>query len=112
MVAGRLGLAAACLAAPGLVLRLLGFPDRSSTARTLARMVGARDLATALFLVVTASDPNAHRRAIQIAGLVDVGDVAAVAIGAAHDPNLRVAAARNLPFAGTSALLCLLAARR
>ena len=40
MVAGRLGLAAGCLVAPDLVIRLLGFPERSSTVRTFARMLG------------------------------------------------------------------------
>jgi len=111
MVAGRLGLAAGCLAAPGLVVRLLGFPDDSAAARTFARMIGVRDLAVALALVVTAADPAVHLRAVRIAGLVDVGDVAAVAIGALDDPGLRRAAARNIPFAGGSALFCFLAAR-
>ncbi|MEO5680492.1 MAG: DUF4267 domain-containing protein [Acidimicrobiales bacterium] len=111
MVAGRLGLGIACLAAPGLVVRLLGFPDRSGTASTFARMIGVRDLGVALFLLATAADPAAHRRAQQIAGLVDVGDVAAVALGAVGDSRLRTAAARNLPFAGTSAIFSFLAAR-
>ena len=110
MVAGRLGLAAGCLAAPDLVIRLLGFPERSSTARTFARMLGVRDLAVALVLVSTAGDSAAHKRAVQIAGLVDLGDVAAIALGAA-DPGMRSAAVRNLPFAGSSALFCFLAAR-
>ena len=111
MVAGRLGLAAGCLASPGLVVSLLGFPERSSTARTFARMLGVRDLAIALMLVSTAADSAAHKRAVQIAGLVDLGDVAAIALGAATDPALRPAAVRNLPFAGSSALFCFLAAR-
>lgn len=112
MVAGRLGLGAACVAAPGLVVRLLGFPDRSPTARTFARMLGVRDLAMGLVLLATAGDPQAHRRAVQIAGLVDLGDVAAIAAGAATDAGMRAAAVRNLPFAGGSALFCFLAARR
>lgn len=112
MVAGRLGLGAACVAAPGLVVRLLGFPDRSPTARTFARMLGVRDLAMGLVLLATAGDPQAHRRAVQIAGLVDLGDVAAIAAGAATDGGMRAAAVRNLPFAGGSALFCFLAARR
>lgn len=111
MVAGRLGLAAGCLAAPDFVVRLLGFPERSSTARTFARMLGVRDVAVALVLVSTAADSAAHRKAVQIAGLVDLGDVAAIALGAAADPGLRTAAVRNLPFAGSSALFCFLAAR-
>jgi len=111
MVLGRLGLAAACLTAPDLVVRLLGFPERSSTARAFARMLGVRDLAVALVLVATASDPTLHRRAMQIAGGVDLGDVVAVSLGAARDPALRPAAVRNLPFAGGSALFSFLAAR-
>jgi len=112
MVIGRVGLGVACLAAPGVVVRLLGFPERSSTARVLARMLGVRDLAMGLVLVATASDPVAHRRAVRIAGLVDLGDVAAVTLGAVADPEMRGAAARNLPFAGGSALFCFLAARK
>lgn len=111
MVAGRLGLGVACLVAPRLVLRLLGFPDASPTARAFARMLGVRDLSMALVLLATATHPASHRRAMRIAGLVDLGDVAAVAAGAVGDPALRPAAVRNLPFAGGSALFSLLAAR-
>jgi hypothetical protein len=111
MVAGRVGLAAGCFAAPDLILRGLGFPDHSSTARTFARMLGVRDLALALLLTATASDPAVHRRAVQVAGLVDLGDVASISLGAVRDPALRPAALRNLPFAGGSALFCFLAAR-
>ena len=111
MVAGRLTLGFACLCAPGLVVRVLGFPERSSTARALARLIGVRDLSMALVLLATASDPAAHRRALQIAGLVDVGDVACVSLGAARDPAMRSAAVRNAPFAGGSALFSFLAAR-
>ncbi len=62
-------------------------------------------------LVATAADPTASRRALQIAGLVDVGDVVSISLGAARDPALRGAALRNLPFAGGSALFSFLAAR-
>ena len=112
MVAGRLGLGVGGLAAPGLVARLLGFPERSTTTSTFARMLGVRDLAMGLVLMATAADPVTHRRAVQIAGLVDVGDAVAIAIAAARDRELRAAALRNLPFAGGSALFCFLAARR
>ncbi len=111
MVAGRVALGAGCLTAPGIVVRLLGFPERSASLRVMARMIGIRDLAVALVLVTTAADAAAHRRALQIAGLVDIGDVAAVAIGAAAYPELRPAAIRNLPFAGGSAVFSLLASR-
>ena len=111
MVLGRLGLAAGCFTAPDLVAGTLGFPDRSPTTRALARMVGVRDLAVALALVATASDPSVHRRVIQIAGLVDLGDVLSVSVGASRDPAMRTAAVRNLPFAGGSALFSFLAAR-
>jgi len=111
MVLGRLGLAGGCFAAPDVVASVLGFPQRSSTVRTFARMLGVRDLAVALVLVATASDPAIHRRAVQIAGLVDVGDAVCISIGAARDPAMRKAAIRNLPFAGGSALFCFLAAR-
>ena len=111
MVLGRLGLAAGCFAAPDAVASVLGFPQRSSTVRTFARMLGVRDLAVGLVLVATASDPVIHRRAVQIAGLVDVGDAVCISIGAARDPAMRKAAIRNIPFAGGSALFCFLAAR-
>ena len=111
MVLGRLGLAAGCFAAPDVVASVLGFPQRSSTVRTFARMLGVRDLAVGLVLVATASDPVIHRRAVQIAGLVDVGDAVCISIGAARDPAMRKAAIRNIPFAGGSALFCFLAAR-
>ena len=110
MVAGRVGLAAACLAAPDHVVRLLGFPDRSSTTRAFARMIGVRDLAIGLVLVATGPDRAVHRRAVLIAGLVDVGDALCVSVGAIRDPALRAAAIRNVPFAGSSALFCFLAA--
>ena len=111
MVGGRLGLGVACLVAPRLVLRLLGFPDGSPTERAFARMLGVRDVSMALVLLATATHPASHRRAMRIAGLVDLGDVAAVAAGAVRDPELRPAAVRNLPLAGGSAVFSLLAAR-
>jgi len=111
MVLGRLGIAAGCFTSPDLVAGVLGFPDRSSTTRAFARMLGVRDLAVALVLVATAADDTLHKRAVQIAGLVDLGDVLSISIGAAKDPAMRAAAARNLPFAGGSALFCFLAAR-
>jgi len=111
MVLGRLGLFGACVAAPDLVVGVLGFPDRSPTTRAFARMVGVRDLAIALVLVSTASDRAAHRRALQIAGLVDLGDVVCISMGAVRDPALRKAAISNLPFAGGSAVFSFLAAR-
>jgi len=111
MVIGRLALAGACVAAPNVVVLLLGFPERSSTARAFARMVGVRDLAVALVLMATAADPVAHRRALRIAGMVDVGDVLCISAGAAADPAMRRAAVRNLPFAGGSAVFSFLAAR-
>jgi len=106
-----MGLAAGCFTAPDVVAGLLGFPDRSATTRAFARMLGVRDLAVALMLVATASDPAVHKRAVQIAGLVDLGDVVAISLGATRDPAMRAAALRNLPFAGGSALFCFLAAR-
>lgn len=111
MVLGRLGLAAGCLTSPDLVAGVLAFPDRSPTTRAFARMLGVRDLAVALMLLATVSDDAVHRRAIQIAGLVDLGDVLAISAGAVRDPTMRSAAARNLPFAGGSALFCFVAAR-
>lgn len=112
MVAGRFGLGAACLLAPNLVGKALGFPHQSTTTRVFIRMLGVRDAAVGLVLLATASDRDAHRRALQIAGLVDVGDVASIALGGARDPALRGAALRNLPFAGGSALFSFWAARR
>jgi hypothetical protein len=111
MVLGRVGLAAGCFISPDLVASVLGFPQRSPTTRAFARMLGVRDLAVALVLVATAPDPAVHRRAVQIAGLVDLGDVVSISIGAVVDPTMRKAALRNLPFAGSSALFCFLAAR-
>ena len=111
MVLGRLGLAVGCFTSPDLVAAVLGFPDRSPTTRAFARMIGVRDLAVALLLLATASDPAVHRRALQIACLVDVGDVLSVSVGAIRDPAMRDAALRNLAFAGSSAAFSLLAAR-
>jgi len=111
MVLGRVGLAAGCFASPDLTASVLGFPDRSPTTRAFARMLGVRDLAVALVLVATAADPAVHKRALQIAGLVDLGDVVAISLGAARDARMRSAALRNLPFAGGSALFSFLAAR-
>jgi hypothetical protein len=111
MVLGRVGLAVGCFTSPDLVASVLGFPERSPTTRAFARMLGVRDLAVALMLVATASDDVVHRRAVQIAGLVDLGDVVSISVGAIVDPTMRKAALRNLPFAGGSALFCFIAAR-
>jgi hypothetical protein len=111
MVLGRVGLAVGCFTSPDLVASVLGFPERSPTTRAFARMLGVRDLAVALMLVATASDDVLHKRAVQIAGLVDLGDVVSISVGAIVDPTMRKAALRNLPFAGGSALFCFIATR-
>ena len=74
------------------------------TARTFARMLGVRDLALGLAIAATAHDAEAHRRTLQIAGLVDVGDVLSIAVAGARPGPMRAALLRNLPFAGGSAV--------
>ena len=110
MAGGRFVLGALCLLAPTLVLRLLGFPERSTTAKTFARMLGVRDVAVGLLILATRDGGGTHKRALQVAGLVDVGDLAAITLAGLRDPALRKAAARNVPFAGGSALTSFLVA--
>jgi hypothetical protein len=110
MAGGRFVLGALCLLAPTLVLKLLGFPERSTTAKTFARMLGVRDLAVGLVILATREDAAIHRKALQAAALVDLGDLAAISLAGLRDPALRRAALLNLPFAGGSAAATLLVA--
>jgi hypothetical protein len=112
MVGGRVGLGLACLVAPGLCLRVLGFPDAGRTARTLATMVGARDLAMALCILAASGDRATLRRVLQVCGALDVADAAVVGVAGARDRRLRRAALTNLPFAGGSALFSFVTAAR
>lgn len=111
MVAGRLGLAAACFVAPDLLVGVLGYPERSSALRNFTRMLGVRDLAVALMLLVAPSDRLVQRRAMQVALVVDVGDALCISLAAAKDPAMRPAAVRNVPLASASALFSYLASR-
>jgi len=111
MALGRFGLAAACFTTPDLLIGVLGFPGRSPTIRTFTRMLGVRDLAVALVLLAGGADRSAYRRAVQVALVVDIGDVLCISLAAARDPAMRSAAARNLPLAGGSALFSILALR-
>lgn len=112
MILGRAGLALACFVAPGLCLKVLGFPDASSSARSLATMVGARDLAMALCVWAAADDRPTLHRVLQVCGAVDLADAAIVGVAGVRDPRLRRAALANLPFAGGSALLSFLTAAK
>ena len=104
MVLGRVGLGLACLVAPGLCLRVLGFPDESRSARTLATMVGARDLTMAVCILAAAGDRVTLHRILQVCGGLDLADATIVGVAGARDRRFRRAALTNLPFAGGSAL--------
>ena len=111
MALGRIALAMACFTVPGLVLRVLGFKDRSRGAKAFATMLGTRDLGMALCLWAAAEDPVALAKVEQVCGMIDMNDALALGMAGLRDKDMRRAALINVPFATVSAIVSFSAAK-
>lgn len=91
LAAGRVAVGAGAAFAPEPTLRVLGFDGSDGSARAIARVLGARDLALAALTLAVRNDSAALRTTTLAGAALDAGD--ALAFGfAARDPQLRRAA--------------------
>ena len=98
MAAGRVGIGTAALLAARPALKGLGLDQTNTSARTLGRMAGARDLSLAALQLQYIDDPDRLRDITLAAVAADAAD-AAIFLNAARHPELRRAAALSAPMA-------------
>ncbi len=111
LAAGRVAVGAATLFATRPALRALGFGESDSAGRSLAQVLGARDLALAALTLAVRDDRAALRIATLAAAALDSADVVGFAL-AGRDPQLRRAAVGGALSAGIAAGAGFWAARR
>jgi hypothetical protein len=85
---GRVALGLSVLLAPAPGLRALGFPEADSTGRTLAQLVGTRDIALGLVTMSVRDNRSALRAATAVSAFVDAGDALLFSL-AGRDPAAR-----------------------
>jgi hypothetical protein len=111
IAAGRVALGVGVLLATEPGLRALGFSEVDATSRTLARLVGTRDIALGLVTLAARDDLRSLRSATAVSALVDAAD--AVGLGlAGRDPSARQAGLVGGASGGAAALAGFLAWRR
>jgi hypothetical protein len=102
LAAARLAVGAATVLATRPSLRALGFPEPGGTGWSLAKVVGARDLAMGAMTMASRDDLDSLRAATFAAASFDAAD--ALAFGfAAGDPETRRAGARGIASAAAAA---------
>jgi len=102
MGAARLAVGASALLAPGRAARLVGFPNAhdNPTARVMGRFSGVRDLLLGALLVdASRSDAGSRARTISFNALVDVGDLATLAVHLVQRQGIARAALLSTLFA-------------
>jgi hypothetical protein len=98
MAAGRVAIGSAALLATRPALRALGLDEANSSARTLGRMAGARDIALAGLQLQSIDDPEKLRDATLAAVAADAADAVAF-LAASRHPEMRRASALSAPLA-------------
>lgn len=111
IAAGRVALGAGALLATDPALKALGFSEVGPTARTLARLVGSRDVAVGLLTLAARDDLRALRIATAVSAAIDAAD--AVTLGlAGRNPEAGRAGVVGAASGGAAALAGLWAWRR
>ncbi len=111
LAAGRLAVGAAATFATRPALRLAGFGETDSAGRTLARVLGARDLALGALAFAARDDRAALRATTLAAATLDAADTLGFAL-AARDREPRRAALASAAVAAIAAGAGFWAARR
>jgi hypothetical protein len=111
IAAGRIGIGIGALLATRPVLKVLGFDPSDTSARSLARIAGGRDIAIGLLTFAARDDRAALREATAIAGAVDLGDAIVFGI-AGRDPTAGRAAVQGILSGGSAAAVSAWATRR
>ena len=85
----RVGVGVAAFFATRPALRALGFSESDATGRTVARVLGARDLGVGLLTLAVRDDPSALRSVILASAVLDVADAVAFGVAAARPETRR-----------------------
>ena len=95
IAAGRVGIGVGALFATRPALKALGFDASDTSARSLARIAGSRDIAIGLLTFAARDDRVALRQATAAATAVDLGDAIVFGI-AGRDPAAGRAAVQGV----------------
>ncbi len=111
VAAGRIAIGVGAALATRPALKVLGFDASDTSARTLARIAGGRDIALGLLTFAVRDDRVALREATAVAAAVDLGDAIAFGI-AGRDPAAGRAAVQGILTGGAAAIIGAWALRR
>lgn len=84
----RVGVGVAAFFATRPALRALGFSESDATGRTLAKVLGARDIGVGWLTLAVRDDPGALRSAVLASSVLDLADAVAFGV-AAGNPETR-----------------------
>ena len=108
---GRTAIGVGALLATRPALKVLGFDASDTSARSLARIAGGRDIALGLLTLAARDDRVALREVTAVATAVDLGD--AIVFGVAgRDPAAGRAAVQGILSGGAAAIVGAWAVRR
>jgi hypothetical protein len=111
IAAGRIAIGAGALLATRPALKVLGFDPSDTSARSLTRIAGGRDIAIGLLTFAARDDRARLREASAVAAAVDLGD--AIVFGSAgRDPAAGRAAVQGILSGGAAAIVGAWAIRR
>ena len=85
----RVGVGAAAFFATRPALRALGFGESGSAGRTLARVLGARDIAMGCLTLAVRDDQSALRSVILASSCLDLADAVAFGLAAGKEGTRR-----------------------
>ena len=85
----RVGVGVAAFFATRPALRTLGFGESDATGRTLAKVLGGRDMALGWLTLAVRDDPAALRAVVLASALVDLADSVGFGIAAANPATRR-----------------------
>jgi hypothetical protein len=85
----RVGVGIAAFFATQPSLRALGFSETNATGRTVARVLGARDLGVGALTLAVRDDPTALRNVILASSCLDLADAVAFGIATANPETRR-----------------------
>jgi hypothetical protein len=107
----RLGIGVATFFATRPALRALGFGESGGGGRTLAKILGGRDIAAGSLTLALRDDPAAFRAVVLASSLLDLADSVAFGV-AAGNPETRRPGVIGVVAGGSAALAGLWAWRR
>jgi hypothetical protein len=107
----RVGVGIAAFFATRPALRALGFSESDATGRTVAKVLGARDMGVGLLTLAVRDDPGALRSVILASSVLDLADAVAFGVATAN-PETRRPGVIGVVSGGSAAVAGLWAWRR